>query len=913
MTWTAHCPSTSSGCAYFDTIGWDRIAGTSLVQDYILRKIKRKIEKVGAPPVMMGVKVSPIGVERIDVGSTVPTLSKWMLKELTNQAVFAAEAHLSYTGNFVLKFATEATLPGVIGVNKGKPVVVRVVLAAHIKKIEGTICLNVKKMPSNRIWWGFTKDPLLEIEVIPEIGPKQFKWSMVTSAIVKMIQNAVSSLVQSPSVCNASESMTDCFIPRLVCARLQLKESLVAPNMDDIAFMDTSDFEQRGGIYGDALKREGDESAWNTAAALAAAVTSANAEPSPAPVNTANPSIDGHGLAPGVPNLKLGDPKPEGHQLMVDTLTDSQQQADGLRQRNPSAGARSVSGSSATSGTGSHAKKKSWFSSTTSLPAALGGAGAASSSSSGVPPVPSLAASASLSSLSSNRSLGDQPAASIASSTTLVGSSVAGDDDARDKLRNILLADDGSRTIASSVGSRRRSASRSVSSDDGYSLEPPTSGSHTHILASEPLHRSPSASSNDTTSASMRGGRVPRTGVSNASAAADGNSADYARYLEESARAASGSSSAGNSPTKSKAFSSLLKGTAPSISSKPSLFRKKSDRSTTTATGATADVSSVFPAEDGPPPVPSLRTGSVRSASPVRSSDENPAAAPPPSTMSATAANVYASWKAKAQEKQPVINEGVANAKQQMARWGNTWKAYRKSGGAAIEPEGESAAAESSAGATMSANGNSNDYGTSAPSQPVASTSRPEQPAASNIRRVPPPSTVPVHPAFSMHSQPTAGANGQTDSPSAEAHFPLPAAAAAADGAAGHAKKESTSMKAYRPAAMMAVPGMTEARRFQMSSEQASSPPKPAVTTAALQSSPSGVQETTADRKGESAAAALSPRLPSRSRVPPPSAVQAESAIEEDQQDKSHDNVVDEAEVSLRRDDSGIGFRTHPS
>lgn len=76
----------------------------------------------------------------------------------------------------------------------GKSRTVRIAGAAVVRSIDGTVTVQIKKLPSNRVWWGFTKMPEIDMEFIPEVGPKQITLSMVTNLLQKVALSAVSLL-----------------------------------------------------------------------------------------------------------------------------------------------------------------------------------------------------------------------------------------------------------------------------------------------------------------------------------------------------------------------------------------------------------------------------------------------------------------------------------------------------------------------------------------------------------------------------------------------------------------------------------------------------------------------------------------------------------------------------------------------
>lgn len=657
-----------------------------------------------------------------------------------------------------------------------------------------------------------------------------------------------------------------------------MKESLVAPNMDDIAFMDTSDFSQRGGIWGDALMREAEKPA-------SSASTSDGTDSSSLPAPVQNPAVDGHGLAPGVPNLKLGDPRPD---LAVDTSAVTQgQDSQRLRQRpRPSGGAgaeptRQVSGSSTTS---THAKKKSWFSSTTSLPAAFGTGTSSPSSPSPSPAVPSVPP------LPASSSTSDLPTAAAASENTA----------AQERLRGIL-ADSNGRSAPRSVSSS--SVVSDAESTQGFVVEPPTpSDSHAQVLRSEPLHRSPSASSDDTTGASVT--------ARNAN-----ESTDYAAYLEESVRA-SGSGSAASSPTKKKTLSSILSraspnGAANGSGNRPVYSRKQSDR----ASSVLADDDSLARVPSGSGP------SSLRSPTPVPTAAEASGRGEAPSAASTTiqsAQTAFANWKAK---QAPLMANVTANVTAKVPKsWGNRINAYRGKSAAdraaedLAQPQMQQAAnagTSSEVSTTLQGprarSGSIVENGHIAPSASLATTSliKPSTTdSASAIRRVPPPPTEPPFHPFS---------NSNTQSVDDVLSRPPPQ----------HGKRDSFSSKAaYKPAAMMAVPSMPGERKFGLGSSQSSQgeqAPPPAgagPVPAPVQRVPvPAIEELAAARAKESPVeATIEPSVPTladAAAVPPPLPSRPHVGMTEPNEEsgKAH-GETEEVEASPRLDDSGIGLKS---
>lgn len=102
------------------------------------------------------------------------------------------------------------------------------VIAARIRSLTGNIRVVVKGPPSDRIWWCFTEQPKMDVDIEPVVGPRAIKWGTLLSFIQKKMREGMA-------------------------------EAIVAPNMDDVPFFHTDGLDVRGGIFNVASRASAKE------------------------------------------------------------------------------------------------------------------------------------------------------------------------------------------------------------------------------------------------------------------------------------------------------------------------------------------------------------------------------------------------------------------------------------------------------------------------------------------------------------------------------------------------------------------------------------------------------------------------------------------------------------------------------
>ncbi|WWD18383.1 hypothetical protein CI109_102833 [Kwoniella shandongensis] len=193
---------------------------TEAFEQFIIGKIMKKLVRVPRPGFL-----GPIVVREVNVGTSPPFFSKPMLKDLTADGTAAFEVNMQYRSRPMqpdseirITIATTATIP-----TGFKPYVVDLVLAVVLKSLEGNLVVHIKNPPSNRVWYAFTQMPKMDLEILPVVSERKIQIGMILKTIEKQLKDVIA-------------------------------DSIVLPNMDDLAFFDTSRLDVRGGIFSEATK-----------------------------------------------------------------------------------------------------------------------------------------------------------------------------------------------------------------------------------------------------------------------------------------------------------------------------------------------------------------------------------------------------------------------------------------------------------------------------------------------------------------------------------------------------------------------------------------------------------------------------------------------------------------------------------
>lgn len=189
------------------------VKGSTLVERYLHRKFAYELRSISEGSSV----ISEIQVLNIDCGSSSPFIKGVSLRELTPDGNLVVAVDVEYNGRFRVNLGTQVSLWAAE---------IPIELAATLASLEGTLIIRIKPPPTSRIWYAFEKMPSLDLLLDPVVYDTQISYGVVTSFIKSRIIESI-------------------------------KETMVMPYMDDVAFYDTSLSNYRGGIWDQAEETQG--------------------------------------------------------------------------------------------------------------------------------------------------------------------------------------------------------------------------------------------------------------------------------------------------------------------------------------------------------------------------------------------------------------------------------------------------------------------------------------------------------------------------------------------------------------------------------------------------------------------------------------------------------------------------------
>ena len=176
------------------------IHGNARVREWVKNRLSRHtVENDDDEPSILG----DIAIQDIDVGNSLPVLSNPKLVNIEVDGDMLIEMDIHYDGGVRLVLATEATLSVPAWDAYMKPITVPIVVAVKINRFSARILFKIKPFwESNRIWFGFYRQPelKLELEVEPIISNKLIKLQMVNQVIERRIKDSLEAYVMLPNM-----------------------------------------------------------------------------------------------------------------------------------------------------------------------------------------------------------------------------------------------------------------------------------------------------------------------------------------------------------------------------------------------------------------------------------------------------------------------------------------------------------------------------------------------------------------------------------------------------------------------------------------------------------------------------------------------------------------------------------------
>ncbi|CAI5760058.1 unnamed protein product [Candida verbasci] len=199
------------------------IKDTSYFKNYIEVKFNKKLNKIKRPDFLNQFKIT-----NVEPGNSAPFFTYPNLKEINPDGTVLVSSYISYNGNISITIETklDITFGGFTKFTNKKEV--DIVLKITLLKLQGPILIKFKPPPSNRIWYTYETEPILNFKIEPLVSTKALNFNFITNSIEKKFKE-------------------------------NFKESMVLPHWDDLVFFDTKDQLYKGGIWKEKEEEETEE------------------------------------------------------------------------------------------------------------------------------------------------------------------------------------------------------------------------------------------------------------------------------------------------------------------------------------------------------------------------------------------------------------------------------------------------------------------------------------------------------------------------------------------------------------------------------------------------------------------------------------------------------------------------------
>lgn len=170
------------------------------VERFFRLKFERK-SAVAPRPFFLG----ELKLRSVYPGQSLPMLSKGQLHAISQDGEVTASVDIFYPGGFKLTIATEVRweIPHL------KALIVPIVMSLQVRRLSGRLLLRIKPPPSDRLWYGFYRPPVLDIDVEPVISSTAITWGVIKTGVLKHLQEELAEHALLPN-------MDDLTLPPLV-------------------------------------------------------------------------------------------------------------------------------------------------------------------------------------------------------------------------------------------------------------------------------------------------------------------------------------------------------------------------------------------------------------------------------------------------------------------------------------------------------------------------------------------------------------------------------------------------------------------------------------------------------------------------------------------------------------------------
>lgn len=170
---------------------WVNLKRTDDIKNWFQDRIGKKLEIMNAKNSSRF--LNDIKIRKLDLGNSLPVLSNVNELKWSDYGDMSFLMDIDYSGEFRIELETEI---------KWDIMKVKIIIEVMVEQLCGTLLFKVHPMPSSRAWYGFTKTPIVNLKITPQLGDsnRSLNLNWIKDSMHDRIINSLEDVIVLPNM-----------------------------------------------------------------------------------------------------------------------------------------------------------------------------------------------------------------------------------------------------------------------------------------------------------------------------------------------------------------------------------------------------------------------------------------------------------------------------------------------------------------------------------------------------------------------------------------------------------------------------------------------------------------------------------------------------------------------------------------